>query len=518
MSDDGSFVYAAEPVDVEANALAREIANASSTGTTINKLAKLTGAPSTALITATTDTSGAVGIVIGGAGTSGNAKIAVVGEASCAFDGATIAGDYVAISSGTAGDCTDAGATFPSSGQVLGRVLATLASAGNAAVDLFGPGSLGSSGGGGSGTVTEQKDVAAGGLTQSGNCANTSSNAGNPCTFYTPGGFVNALRNNSLTSWFHGCVSAACTITTAGGWCAEGVYVKPTGASVTCQQTTTCPTGNLTYACLKITSASSVTAIQVRFVVESYRAASLAGAQTTFQMLALNNCGSSVTPTIAANYPTAQDNYASTGGDLSSANLQAIANAASGTEAYSWQASASITAGKSIDIGLGSCGASGSDSFTIGGGFDWRATPGASTGTISSPPPPEIRNAQDDVAWNERFFQTTYDNGTAPGASTHTTMCNGGPEYSAGAAAANGNACAFRVRMRADPTMSYWDGAGNSNVNSRYYGGAWHDNEDNITTVVAGQTGVIYTTNSGAGGSGSVGMIHYTADATISGG
>lgn len=102
-----------------------QYANAASTGTTVNKLAKLTGAPSTAIVTATTDTRGAIGVVVAGAGTTGSASIASIGQASCVFDGATTAGDYVQISSSTAGDCHDAGANYPVSGQVLGRVLST---------------------------------------------------------------------------------------------------------------------------------------------------------------------------------------------------------------------------------------------------------------------------------------------------------------------------------------------------------------------------------------------------------
>src|SRR2546422_6940243 len=107
------------------NATLFEIANDTTTGTTVNKLAKLTGAPSTAVIAATSDTKGIVGIVVGGAGTTGNAQIAMAGMASCVFDNATTAGDYVTISSATAGDCHDAGSTRPGSGQILGLVLST---------------------------------------------------------------------------------------------------------------------------------------------------------------------------------------------------------------------------------------------------------------------------------------------------------------------------------------------------------------------------------------------------------
>ena len=86
-------------ISAEGNAILTAIANAGTTGTTANKLAKLTGAPSTAVITATTDTGGVIGIVVGNAGTTGNAQIATAGQASCVFDGtATTAGDYVQIS------------------------------------------------------------------------------------------------------------------------------------------------------------------------------------------------------------------------------------------------------------------------------------------------------------------------------------------------------------------------------------------------------------------------------------
>jgi hypothetical protein len=121
-------------LDIGSRAGVVEIANSSATGTTLNKLAKLTGAPSTAVLPATSDNSGIVGIVVGGAGAAGNAQIARLGQASCVFDGTTTAGDYVQISATVAGDCHDAGATFPSSGQVLGFVLSSNASGGTYAV------------------------------------------------------------------------------------------------------------------------------------------------------------------------------------------------------------------------------------------------------------------------------------------------------------------------------------------------------------------------------------------------
>lgn len=111
--------------------LAITIANASSTGTTNFTVTKLTGAPSTAVIAATTDNknSAVVGITVNNAGTTGNATIAFTGIVPCIFDNNTTAGDFVTVSTGTAGDCHDSGSTIPVDGSViLGRVLTTVGS------------------------------------------------------------------------------------------------------------------------------------------------------------------------------------------------------------------------------------------------------------------------------------------------------------------------------------------------------------------------------------------------------
>jgi hypothetical protein len=131
-------LYTGTYVDTTAGALATDLPNAATTGTTLNKLAKVTGSPATAIITSTSDTGGVIGVVVDGAGTTLSAQIARGGQASCVFDGATTAGDYVQISSTTAGDCHDGGASYPGIGQVLGRVLSTNASAGTYAMLVAG--------------------------------------------------------------------------------------------------------------------------------------------------------------------------------------------------------------------------------------------------------------------------------------------------------------------------------------------------------------------------------------------
>lgn len=140
------------------------IANAGSTGTTVNKLAKLTGAPSTAVVVGTSDTGGMIGAPISGAGTTGNTHIPLAGESLCIFDGATTAGDYVQNSTTVAGDCHDAGSTYPTSGQILGRVLSTNGGTGTYRMVFYPAEVRGSTGGGGSGTVTTFSCVTANGV------------------------------------------------------------------------------------------------------------------------------------------------------------------------------------------------------------------------------------------------------------------------------------------------------------------------------------------------------------------
>ena len=196
LTDNGTIVSSSEPIDVTSQSVLTEIANASSTGTTVHKLAKLTGAPSTAVITATTDTSGAVGVVVGGAGTTSNAQIAVSGQATCVFDGGTTAGDYVQISASVGGDCTDAGATYPSANQVIGRVLSTNASAGTYAILVFHPEIVAAVSGGGG--FTSATVVAGTGVNLSGACSSTSALF---CTVNTPWSYSgsNISNNNAGT-------------------------------------------------------------------------------------------------------------------------------------------------------------------------------------------------------------------------------------------------------------------------------------------------------------------------------
>jgi hypothetical protein len=138
-----------------------EICNDSTNGTIVNGLALLTSGGCAAK-SASALTSGAIGVVIANAGSSGVATVARAGYAFCSFDAtATVVGDYVVASSTASSGfyplCHDAGATRPTGAQILGRVMQ--ASGGAATVQIFldMPGSNVSSGApAGTGSCTNQ--------------------------------------------------------------------------------------------------------------------------------------------------------------------------------------------------------------------------------------------------------------------------------------------------------------------------------------------------------------------------
>ena len=138
-----SNVLKVDNVGVEIQTLVNKITNDAG-GTTLNKLAKFTSS-GTVVTTTTSDRSGVLGIVVSGAGTTGDSYVAFSGVALCVFDNTPTIGQYVTISSSVTGDChaqTDAGDPFPTdAGQVLGRVIPgdTTPPVGQGYVYLIGP-------------------------------------------------------------------------------------------------------------------------------------------------------------------------------------------------------------------------------------------------------------------------------------------------------------------------------------------------------------------------------------------
>jgi hypothetical protein len=121
-----------------AGALTTQVRNNAAVGTVLNQLARLASDGTAVRAADFVDKTGIIGIVVGGAGFSGNAQIAYGGIANCTFATTTQAGDYVEISGN--GSCGDVGAAYPGSGQVIGRVLASNTNTGaTLPVLLYGP-------------------------------------------------------------------------------------------------------------------------------------------------------------------------------------------------------------------------------------------------------------------------------------------------------------------------------------------------------------------------------------------
>jgi hypothetical protein len=316
-------------------------------------------------------------------------------------------------------------------------------------------------------------------------------------------GSVNKLRGNSLSQWYGG---TSITVTTSGGWASEGVYVVPTGASVTASQVASPQAGGPYYA-LKILGASSNTDVKPRFPIESYDAAVLAGQTVTFQVTYQNKSGATLTPALTTKYAGSQDNWGSPTTDLAATNLQSCTNNSICTAAYTLSVNAGAVNGYTPTVDFGALT---SGNYIEIVSFDMRVTPGVATGLNAAPPVPEILHPSDDALWCQRFYRTTYDNGTAPGSATHTGLVTLPPAATGGI----GIAIPFGSPLRAAPTMSYWDGGGHANETSNYASGSYNDNELTVTAVAASTQAAILTASSSFANPN---LVHFAADARIVG-
>ena len=124
-------------------------ATASGTATAFNQLACWNGSAgaSAAINCQTGATNNYIGLVVGNPGTAGSADIVTSGLTQCLFDATTpAANDYIVSSNATAGLCSDAGSTYPTTQLPLGIVTASGSPSAVTSVFLFrrftGPGAL----------------------------------------------------------------------------------------------------------------------------------------------------------------------------------------------------------------------------------------------------------------------------------------------------------------------------------------------------------------------------------------
>jgi hypothetical protein len=311
-----------------------------------------------------------------------------------------------------------------------------------------------------SGTVTLQAPAVAGSSTLSLPAVTSTVTTTNTVTGQAIG-FVNKLRNGSFVVWPNGTSgSIANTATGSSSITASGWAAIATGATIGWSQVTTGSNG--APQSLTLTGNTSVTDITLGQRIESYDAAPLAGQTCTFQLRVTNNTGGSITPTIATRYAGSTDNWTSPVADLAATNLQTVTNGSTATLSYTLAVSSSAVNGYEIKIDFGNNFSANTKSVTVTAA-DFRVTPNVTTGLNSSPPTPEFRNINTELSTCARYFRASYDNGTAPGTAT-TTGLSGQATLSSGFYGTGGPT--FDPPMRATPTLSYWDGAGNASKQS----------------------------------------------------
>lgn len=333
----------------------------------------------------------------------------------------------------------------------------------------------------------------------------------------TAGGFVNKFRNATLAIAQRG---TTVTIGTTGNYGPDGwkiFFAGSANVSAVARSGDAASNGGSVND-LQILGATSNTDIKAAQRIESYDAAPLAGQTVTVQWHFLQSSGSSVTPKISTCFASIQDNFGTCTSDLASVSVSACANNVWCTEAYTFTASASAVNGYEVDIDC-NAGFTGAQSCIIGSP-DIRVTTGATPGVNTSPPTPELRPIQSELAQCLRFFATNYDFNQTPGSSQTATP--GGMASVMGFATPNypGISIPFPVPMRAAPaSISFWDRAGNASVISQFYNTtglapAWHDNIAVGTglTLVPGMKGFI----ADAAGAGLVFYsFFYTASAEL---
>lgn len=133
-SSNGVYMNNFFTVDNDDGYYAMQVDNDTSTGTAQHKLVTLTNSLQ-GITPTTSQRDGIIGLNVTGFGTSGEGTVLMTGKSTCTFDNSTTAGDWVQVSTSTAGDCHDAGSTYPTNGhQVIGRVQTTHSGAGSETV------------------------------------------------------------------------------------------------------------------------------------------------------------------------------------------------------------------------------------------------------------------------------------------------------------------------------------------------------------------------------------------------
>lgn len=269
----------------------------------------------------------------------------------------------------------------------------------------------------------------------------------------TGSGYVNKFRNATMDVWQRGT-----SLSTGGGYTADGWIVSPTGAAVIASQVA----GRLLSAyALRVTGAASVTDVLVYQRIESVVAAPLSGQTVTVQAQIYNNTGTTITPTLTVTHPASADAW---GGsqitDVNAVNLQACPNGAWTRVAYTFVASTATVNGIQVIFDFGN-NLSSNSKFVQLAELDIRVTPFAPVGLNAAPPPPELRPVTHELQFCQRYFQKSYSQNVVPGTSVGSSA---GRVYFVGPANSYlGGMVSYPVILRAVATVTPYDNGGTAN-------------------------------------------------------
>jgi hypothetical protein len=131
----------------------------------------------------------------------------------------------------------------------------------------------------------------------------------------------------------------------------------------------------------------------------------------------------------------------------------------------------------------------------------------------NNPPPPEVRPVFAELDFCRRYFSASYGNGIALGTATRLNMVGGMAAFFVGSTwTGSATSVQFPTEMRAIPSFSYWDGAGNASRYTFNQGSGFADNAGAISMQALGTRSFIMSMPSNAGASM---FIHYAASAEL---
>lgn len=230
----------------------------------------------------------------------------------------------------------------------------------------------------------------------------SNANSGSNVAASSPGGYINKFRNGTMDIWQRG--TAVTTISTSGAYYPDGWIITPTGASCTAIQTTTnTRSGALTTHSLMVTGATSVTGITVKQRIESVISQQLEGQTCTVQAQVYNNTGTTITPALTVKHAGTTDNWGAPVTDINAVAMQACASGGWTQICYTFNASTSSGTGLEVTFDFGNNFSTTGKDIQITE-LDLRATPGASTGVNSSPPPIETLPYPAQLSFCQRYL------------------------------------------------------------------------------------------------------------------